>query len=56
MTIPSIKYKCPKCGKEELSITDSSKLIPVCYCTFNSRNGTNATRMKRVKVEKEFDK
>ena len=51
MTVPSIKYICPKCGKEKLSITDSSSMIPICYCTLkiDHQGKRNHIRMKRVK-------
>ena len=50
MTVPSIKYCCPKCGKEEMSITDSCSSY--CNCTLKFRDGKEvqkSTRMKRIK-------
>ena len=44
-TEPSIRYKCPKCGKEELCICQDVKY---CNCTVTKSNNKSC-RMVRLK-------
>ena len=57
MTIPSIKFQCPKCGNIELHITDGPQ-----YCSCNGKgqtkrswlNNNGVKRVRKIKSETKF--